>query len=250
VGYLPLLFGVDDMKIPKQNVQGDWRFLIVLDACRFDSFKAVSKRLHLEGDLEKVWSEAGHTISWYEHYWPKHYPDICLLTAHPASFKTEYGFNNHFAASIPLWKKGVVDSHLDAQATITRAVNIVKDDHWPRYLIHLIPPHLPFIGLRGKAFLRDLGFPRLRGSVIYEALDRYGREGGWLELHGYYEESLEAVLRMLKHHQSIFRGTTILTSDHGEVIGEHGCYYHGAEGSKYPVTAELHEVPWFHWHTS
>jgi len=95
-----------------------------------------------------------------------------------------------------------------------------------------------------------LGFPRLRGSAIYEALDKYGREGGWVELRGYYEESLEEVLRMLKRRREVFKGKVVVTSDHGELIGEHGCYYHGAEGSKYPVTAELHEVPWFIWHNN
>lgn len=234
----------------KQQVHGDWRFLIILDACRFDVFQEVSSRLGLNGELRKVRSATGETIGWYQKNWQSYYPKTCLLSAHPVSFWGNYEFHTHFGEAYKLWNEDLIDVYDDTANCIANAVNIIKKSRWNKYLLHLIPPHLPFIGVEGKAFLKTLGYPKnLEGEAICEALTLHGRENGWLELRNYYEESLESVLKLLQQYGDIFHGETFITSDHGELIGEHDYYFHGAEGLKYPMTDELHEVPWFHWKT-
>lgn len=57
-----------------------------------------------------------------------------------------------------------------------------------------------------------------------------------------YLENLKIVLEHVAELVEMLSGVILITSDHGELLGEDGCYDHGVFGSTNPL---IREVPWF-----
>jgi len=72
-------------------------------------------------------------------------------------------------------------------------------------------------------------------------MDATRRKYGTSGLRKAYRENLEIVLRYVAVLCYELSGTIVITSDHGELLGENGKYGHKC-GSKDPL---LLEVPWF-----
>lgn len=62
-----------------------------------------------------------------------------------------------------------------------------------------------------------------------------------IEILSYYKDNLEIVLSHAKELVKELEGTVMITSDHGELLGEHGRFGHFPRSS----LPELREVPWF-----
>lgn len=74
-------------------------------------------------------------------------------------------------------------------------------------------------------------------SLIYKVLQRKGEK----DLRNAYKENLNIVLEQVSHLLDNISGKAVVTSDHGELLGERGCYGHDLE-IRVPA---LVEVPWF-----
>ena len=75
-------------------------------------------------------------------------------------------------------------------------------------------------------------------------LTRYGQATGkWGELRRLYRDNLKAVLETIYVHRGEFPGRTIITSDHGELIGEGGWYWHPPR-ERSAFARVQHRVPW------
>ena len=68
------------MKVKKIDILKDnWKVLIILDACRYDSFKKYYKKF-LKGQLKKNISCATWTLEWLEKTFTKKYNDIIYVS--------------------------------------------------------------------------------------------------------------------------------------------------------------------------
>lgn len=146
-----------------------------------------------------------------------------------------------------------------------------------RFIVHFLQPHSPYIelSLRGltpsrlrgrvKRRFRD----RVKGFIRWRLVDLFGEKQGKRiaerivgppplppnyvkivaqkfgvrTLHRLYENNLRIVMDYVVKIIKACRDKAIVTSDHGEMLGEHGLYEHSyiREGYKYP---ELALVPW------
>ena len=59
-----------------------------------------------------------------------------------------------------------------------------------------------------------------------------------------YLETLLYVLNEVKDLSKKIRDKIVITSDHGELLGEHGKYGHSTVNTRYPRYKELITVPW------
>ena len=50
-----------------------------------------------------------------------------------------------------------------------------------RYILHFIPPHLPFIGEKGKKLFKKLGLTAHPSRNAYAEVAKYGNKGNWKE---------------------------------------------------------------------
>ena len=147
------------MKSQKELIEkGDWDTLILLDACRFDSFKNIYKNYFSDGNLRKVRSEGSSTGEWLYKTFPRKY-DFTYLSTNPyinsygiplskcnPDYKYDWNAVDHFTDIIDVWDERWND---DLETVLPKDVNeiYIKRDIEGRTLIHYMQPHLPYLSL-------------------------------------------------------------------------------------------------------
>lgn len=145
----------------QEVIEGDWEYLIVLDACRFDTFESVY-RDYVDGDLQKRESRGSATPEWAaETFVGVH--DITYFSANPfinglgiplneldwgASFDSDWTSTDHISTIHDVWDAAWDD---ELGTVLPEDVNAYVRDHWgeleesDRTIIHYMQPHAPFI---------------------------------------------------------------------------------------------------------
>lgn len=227
------------MEIPIQKsliLSEPWKYLIILDACRYEYFRQVAEQENYPGTLIPCHSPFTYTVEWYTRTWTDiDKSDIILVSGSPMAWTEFVEFlNRDFYRSVGSFKrednwtpyglpeaKSVLDD-AEMQSLINPHCRIV---------IHLLPPHLPFIGPKGVAIMDALGGPeRFMKGGLYPAIEQYTKR--------HHQEVVEAYKESIKYAmddimQCKWLDKTIVTSDHSEAMNP-GAYCH-VSGT----------VPWF-----
>ena len=224
----------------------DWNTLIILDACRFDSFKKQNK---IPGKLQEVQSRGHHTWVWLGETFPDKYP-WTYFSAHPyinTGTGQKWNATNHFEKIVQIWSYGWDDKagtvHPDTVSLTAKAVPYEKA------VVHYVQPHGPWIGKTrwlNPWTLIDYTRRQLMGdwvAVVAKPDPKFFRRC--------YRDNLNLVLDSVERVLPHLKKPVVITADHGEMLGEKGLYLHGAvEKSKahlaYPKWALdfLKRVPW------
>ena len=233
--------------------EGKWDVMIVLDACRYDFFKREFGN-HLVGFLRKVWSPASNTYYWLKAVYGNGIHDITVYGAHPVlnssgigREKDKSGFvaKPHFRKIVDIWDK-YYDEKLGTVPSGPVVDHVLNDENFSvPAIVWLMQPHGPWIG----EF-------RIAGSRGRE--EQWSVKDMWRKLYGgaidpkilrkAYRSNLIYVLGEIKRLVNVLsqRGYKIvITSDHGEMLGEKGMFDHPAGREE----SELRVVPWLEcWH--
>lgn len=229
-----------------------WRYLLVLDACRYDDFAEIVGALWPGGALHQVDTDALDTRLWYQYHWSLPHPHVSLISASPVPWVRELNVVKNFNGCVPVW---MPEANIGQGGVVypetMMGVIAVKARNTPgrRWVCHFVQPHLPYITADGLAFLRGELDADLRGDnwlkrspTVYDKVQAWGRRHGWERLRGYYQETLEFTLGVIKRRLTeLPPGRVVITSDHSELIGERGLYGHPRPAGK----ELLCTVPWF-----
>jgi hypothetical protein len=205
--------------------------LIILDACRFDYFQRQYEE-YLSGELSAAWSPANRTPVWVPHMWNDYY-ELTYVSGSPFISSNEYNKNrqnyratDHFDNIIELWD--------DELKTATpndvkkAALNVAASDETTRMVVHFMQPHKPYIGGDDSYDIDFSGFHDV--NVTNKKLEQA------------YRDNLDHVLPHVKQLISQVDCPVVVTSDHGELLGENGEYLHNPAYRTYnPI---LRKVPW------
>lgn len=247
--------------------EDDWDICCVLDACRWDLWmQSTAQEDWLPGrhtaDFRSGWSVGSASPEWYGRTFdPDTLPEerIGLVTANPFAAKpTER--NRYLGEATPVqphldhcdyvfdksWGCTVDGEYLDVThpaIVAERAYRAWKTHDLDRLVVHWMQPHLPFrsrpewFGRREN--LQHFGEPDREGSKsIWQHLrdGEVGREEVW----DAYADNLHWGLDEVRRLQQAVNGTLLITSDHGNGMGEWGIWGHPP--SRY--TKQLRKVPW------
>jgi arylsulfatase A-like enzyme len=213
------------IKVMKEN----WDYLIILDACRFDTFKEVND---IPGKLEKKISSGSQTEQWLQKNFENYYDDVVYVSSNPlCSYVEKHGFRgtDHFFKVINVWDFGW-DEELGTvlpEEVTKAAIKAKKRYPKKRMIIHYIQPHLPFIGETKIPLDQEKNVEmKTRNNKLY-------RKG--------YEDNLKLVLKEVKKLiKELDGGKIVITSDHGEFIGKNPLYEH----PHHIYLKSLIEIPW------
>lgn len=231
----------------------DWDNLFLLDGCRYDLFE---ETIDMAGDLSERISPGSESAEFLlSTFGDGTFHDTVYITANPHVFKLH---ENTFHATINLLQEEW-DSDLNTvpPAAMTDAVRKANQEYPDKRLIaHFMQPHYPFIGERGRQ-LKQGGIGRRdeAGHVVDS-----GDEGDvWVKLQfrlddvtpdvvwEAYRENLELALSEVEELLPDIDGKTILTADHGNLVGDWigpiPCRGYGHPPTLY--VDELVRVPWF-----
>lgn len=229
-------------------MEEDWDNLIILDACRYDMF---ADQVDLSGTLESRVSLGSSSEEFLErNFMNSTNFDTVYVNSNPYVPKLGLDENTFHAVidCLSEWDSSLETVHPDTVADAARAAH--KEYPEKRLIIHFMQPHTPFIGDAGK---------NMRGGVWDEKHDD-GERGLWQPLEDgtintnikkvwqAYRENLDVVLEVVEDLLEVFDGKSVVTSDHGNLVGERlsPVPTRPKFGHPYGVhVKELVKVPWF-----
>jgi len=258
----PLLKFWPDQRDYLNNLLSEKQYsLIILDACRYDYFKK-NYRNYLTGRLVGVRSPASKTHRWLESCFV--FEDRCNATVysanpfinskglHPINYSTYNGKEN-FERIVDVWEKGYGNKigTLGTPPDLVRKTveqDIKEGNNASKSIIWFAQPHAPWIGKTDLLEYIDeselIGSENTPGynsfSPAYFARKVIDGTISKRELKKAYEDNLKLVLKEVAKLVHRLKGRIVITSDHGELLGESGAYFHPSY-LNYP---SLRIVPW------
>jgi hypothetical protein len=236
-------------------MEEDWDTLLILDACRYDMFDSI---VDIPGTTRKRRSQASATDDFLKcNFGDGPYFDTVYVTANPR-LDTTSDVKSMFHEVVDVWRTDW-DEDLETvppEVMTERTLEAHRDFPDKRIIAHFMQPHGPFIGEmardeigihsgianhKRKALNED---ERLEDTYIWE-LVRQGVVGSETAKQAY-EQNLNIVVPHLKRLITSINGKIIITSDHGNMLGERAWPF-PLRVWGHPngiLTKELTEVPW------
>ena len=246
----------------------DWDILILLDACRYDFFKKCNS---FEGKLSKV---IGGTNT--KSFFRKNFDGAdCsnIIYINPIIKFNEWFPSNNFFEVIPSWDKCWSKNFgtVLPESVTELSIKYIKKYPKKRIIVHYMQPHIPYLSLGTKyvkastrnevanereSKLKEIMFSTInKAKITFPSIPIWYMEklfgssagigeiyfnGGFKAMRKAYKENLNNVLNYVKKIIEITDGNVVITSDHGEMLGEMGMVGHGRWKHKNVIN-----VPWF-----
>lgn len=215
----------------------DWDLLIVLDACRYDLFEEFAPQHPVYEEFESVepvYSCSSATREWIERNITRSPDDIIRDTYYVSCtpFTDEIDMNRFNGydetwryATDPEWRGTRPDAITNA------SIDAIRNSGAKRIIAHYVQPHTPFV----QNIEKYLAF---EDGNAWQGLKHghFDREEVWRD----YGDNL---LLVLDHVQTLIdnaSGKVVVTSDHGNAMGEFGFYGH----PPYVPHPTIKRVPW------
>ena len=236
---------IDQADKLREFFESDLATLVLFDSQRYDFFEEMYQE-YFEGALTKTWNGgATWTLPWFVKHCQGRL-DGTLYSANPAfsggrGYMTKwfdelkaYEPRKHFKRIIK-WQDIGFDYKIGT-ATPKTVNKAVLGDPDGKMLVHYMQPHVPFVGnpplpwTTGGNLVEKTRGKLARGEITMEKL----REAYRGNMRLAFEGAVELAGKL--------DGRICITTDHGEVLGEEGYFYHGRQ---YPELPCLCHVPWF-----
>jgi len=218
----------------------DWDNLVVLDACRYEYFADLCE---IDGNLQKRTSRGSATKEWVEANFGQDLHDTVYVSAN--GWFLELGFDETLHDYVSLHQ----DEHRNEVGTVPpglvtdAAVDAAEQYPNKRLVVHYVQPHAPYMGPTGRDYFGDVSGMNMHDmlrEIEAPTTEKFNK------LRTSYRENLQLVLDEVDALLDSIDGKTVITADHGELLGERHLtlplreYGHPA-GIRVP---ELTEVPW------
>ncbi|MDS0258470.1 hypothetical protein NDI56_03480 [Haloarcula sp. S1CR25-12] len=231
----------------------DWDNLILIDACRADLFEETMDTSRYDS-YSRVVSVDSNTTPWsIKNFKDRQLGDTVFVTGNPAPSKT---VPNDFHEFIEVWTDK--DAHdtttytVPAESVCEYTRDAVEQYPDKRVLAHFVQPHCPFVPREDLVFRNTWGDAERIGIEggeperpynVWDALEM-GEVDADTVWEGY-RENLEYVMEHVHDLVEDLPGKTVITSDHGNMLGERtitGRKVYGHPGGM--RMKDLVEVPW------
>ncbi len=214
-------------------INRDWDTAIILDACRYDYFK--EENIFFEGELRQETAPGGASQEFIQKMFQnRELHDTVYVTGNPfVSILKPNTF--HDIIIDENWDVG--NTQAPPKKVTDAAVQAHTDYPNKRIIVHYMQPHFPIHDPKFK-YVND-GIEGRRGQYWPVSVSRNEiREG--------YRKNLQYVLKHVKKLVEMVDGKIVITSDHGELLGERmrpiplRAYNH----YEYLYVPELLRIPW------
>lgn len=225
----------------------EWDNLLLLDACRYDMFQDHNS---LEGKLESRISRGSATVEFLRgNVDGADLRDTVYVTANPKLVEHQDKIDSSFHKVINVWIDEWDDDRRTVLPEVVTEYAIDAAATYPnkRLFVHYIQPHYPFLTSGSNPF---------DDSQAFEYADK---PGSWQQvmsgeistskeaIRQAYSDTLNRALPAVKSLLEEVSGLSVVTSDHGNMVGERSQPIPVREWG-HPegiYTEELIKVPWF-----
>lgn len=222
----------------------DWDNLIILDACRYDSVKSQNG---IDGELEAVVSAGNRSWEFMQaNFTGKQFHDTVYVTANPYANRLDDDVFHAVDLLLDRWDDEI--GTVQPQDVVEAAIEAHETYPNKRLIVHFMQPHRPYLGPTADELRERVDLIGYRnqgdGLQIWGAAKE--RKVTVSEIRRAYSESLDIVLDHVSELLEQIDGKSIITSDHGEMLGERvfpftSRVWGHSEGF---TTPQLRTVPW------
>lgn len=218
----------------------EWEVLLVLDACRYDLMKEIESEYGFITTVERTNSAASTSSEWMKKNFHDTYRENTQSTGYVTGnpFSEEEIDSGDFHTLDEVWKYGWDDNAGTIQPdTLTdRAIYNWQEERPERMIVHYMQPHFPFVQDPLSNGIVEFGKTEKDAWTLVrqENIDYNDVWGRYCDNLRYVLDSVEVLLK------SIDADEVVITSDHGNFIGEYGLYGHPQYIPLPPVKA----IPW------
>lgn len=229
-GAFPYTAGTVHSCLPHEGIhlpEEKWNNLVILDACRYDMF---AERSTIQGELSKRTSSASNTPEFFRsNFKGGDFSDTVYVTANP---QVNVHLSDELFKVINIWEDHWNENLQTVMPEVMAEKTISAYESYPnkRLISHFIQPHCPFIGEIGQQELNAHSGMELSKRLATEGEAHRDRLSVWEQLYGgsvsidtvwkAYRENLDVTLPHVKRVIDAFQEYTVVTSDHGNTLGE------------------------------
>ncbi len=241
--WIEALRGKSIGKVDEEDVldpfREDWDNLFILDACRHDLYEEVN------GETASRVSLGSNTNEFIERNFSEgDFSDVVYVAANPkfssqvfsnlTGREPEDVFHEVFHTYREDWDEDNNTCMPENVARDARTARKLFPDK--RLVVHFIQPHQPFVEMD-----YDPGASWTEEGSGFNIWDE-GRRGAISDekIWKYYRKNLELVMPQVENLVEDLDGRTVISSDHGNLVGEMSLYGHPDNSSLEP----LRKVPW------
>lgn len=224
----------------------DWDNFLLLDGCRYE----LLAEHPFETELQTVTSRGSATSEFlYGNCQDTDLSDTVYISANPVLSWYENVIEENFHDVIYVWKKNGWDSKYKTVLP-EDVVNYTLEasDAYPhkRLFVHFLQPHYPFIDTTIEADKKQLHDPDDVHLSFWRAVEAGHVDLSQADIWELYEANLERALPHVEELCKKLSGRTVISSDHGNMIGESSSPIPIEEWGHPPgvYTDELVTVPW------
>ena len=225
----------------------DWDNLLILDAYRHDLFAELAETYGLPGQLESKISAGSATPEFLAtNIDGKDLRDTVYVTATTMLYREAV-----LSDSIEIDVHEIIDIWADSidfgewgvlpESVTERTLEAIEEYPNKRIVAHYTQPHLPFLGETGKRI-----YDEFEGRSVWKAKQTGRLDISDETLWKAYRENAEYVTEHVADIVREFPGKTVVTADHGQLIGER-VWPLPVKHYSHPAglwVEELVEVPW------
>lgn len=225
-------------KVPDLINEIDWDYLAILDSLRYDFANKI-----IDKDFKKVKSPATCTDHWLWMFSENvDLSNIVFITGNPRLKKN--GIEGKYREDVWDWGWEKVDNVLtcppwNVNKGFRKAYKIFGDEY--KYVLWYVQPHFPYIG-DIKMGTEICDFPEedemTSREEVTSPLRVWAEKCGAERVREAYQSNAKLVWESICELEK--EGKWVVTSDHGELLGEHDIWGHYDDVD----FQELREVPW------
>lgn len=203
----------------------DWDTLVILDACRYDMFDRINQ---IDGILKKKESKASATVQWLRaNFHGRDLQDTVYVTANPQLERhKDKKIEVNLHEIINVWNTGGWDEDLDtvlAETVTDAAIDAYNQFPKKRLVVHYMQPHYPFVPIDkdfGCLDSVESADNSTSGKNIWNQKFLNNIHVSDEDIWDMYNANLEYVLEHVERLISEIPGKTVISSDHGNYVGE------------------------------
>jgi hypothetical protein len=202
-------------------MEENWDNLVILDGCRYDLFE---QKNTIEGDLRQVTSMGSESWEFLSaNFEDQKFHDTVYITANPHAPKLAQGT---FHRTINLLEDNWSERFKTVLPETVTAETLAAHNEYPnkRIIAHFMQPHFPFIGTLGQE-ISHMGINVKQSTMddnkhVWNSLQDGQLKNDLESIKAAYYENLEVVLPSVKDLSEALDGKTVVTADHGNMLGE------------------------------
>lgn len=204
----------------------EWDNLVILDACRYDTFTERRDQFDLPGRLESRYSLGGATYQFVRaNFTGQVLHDTVYVSANPWYLKLRDVMDSELHRFVNLQTHSDDVQWVDEELSVVTPGTMTEfalrmNEEYPnkRLIVHYLQPHHPFIGPTGQEYFD------YSSSSLIEVI-RNADSGATIDdLWEAYIENFDRVVSEVETLLPDLDGRSIVTADHGEMLGDRHDY--------------------------